>query len=615
VGAQLRRQGGRDDFATLSIRGAPSGQVQILLDGVALGRASDSVVNLADLPIDTVDRIEIYRGFAPVGLTPVSAAGVVNIVTRDPDRPVASVAAGLGSFDSGKINVGAAAPVAGGTGSAFASLRTTNGDFQYVYDKGTLNNFADGVEKTRANNDSNAVDALTRWRRDVASGLDVLVRNHFFYKDEGVPPELESSPLHARLETVRDIATAALEGSGGRWSVEQGATYQSETLSDYATLDNEGVTAASTTTGRWNHALGKSNWLSGSGNLVYENFDQHFSSSPRLDQSADRWSLAVAGGDDWTVDALHATLSLQLRHQELWNQFDSASVGGGNGGSDRSTDPRLGLRWQPFHDIPTGSRFACLDGFAVKTNVSSYFRPPTFDELYGVTGFSSGNPNLKPETGTTRDLGFEWTVENPRFGSVSLGYAWFASDIHDVIVVELTFDRSAKAFNDAEARIRGHEVRVEWQAPLGLALSANYTRQDAVNETKRFGLQGKELAGLPPEEAYARLSWTRGPFVVAYDVDVSGKHYTDSENAYAPLPTRVVHDVSLVFGPFWNGFRVTVEGNNLGNTLIPDEIGFPLPGRAFYATLSWSGDWSSLTGPTSAQERGADRERGNTHGR
>ena len=49
VGAQLRRQGGRDDFSTLTIRGAPSAQLRVLLDGVALGRASSSVVNLADL--------------------------------------------------------------------------------------------------------------------------------------------------------------------------------------------------------------------------------------------------------------------------------------------------------------------------------------------------------------------------------------------------------------------------------------------------------------------------------------------------------------------------------------------------------------------------------------
>ena len=32
---------------------------------------------------------------------------------------------------------------------------------------------------------------------------------------------------------------------------------------------------------------------------------------------------------------------------------------------------------------------------------------------------------------------------------------------------------------------------------------------------------------------------------------------------------------------------MTIEGDNLGDSLIPDQIGFPLPGRAFYATLSW----------------------------
>ena len=121
----------------LDIRGAPAGQVRVLLDGVALGRASDSVVNLADLPAELVDRIEVYRGFAPAGLSPSSAAGVVNVVTKDPAKPTAGVAAGGGSFGTARANAMGAGPLAGGNASAFASWRRTDGDFDYRDDNGT----------------------------------------------------------------------------------------------------------------------------------------------------------------------------------------------------------------------------------------------------------------------------------------------------------------------------------------------------------------------------------------------------------------------------------------------------------------------------------------------
>ena len=73
---QIQHLGGRDDFSTASIRGATGGQVKVLLDGVSLTRASTSVVNLADLPMKSIERIEIYRGFAPVRYGSSGAASV-----------------------------------------------------------------------------------------------------------------------------------------------------------------------------------------------------------------------------------------------------------------------------------------------------------------------------------------------------------------------------------------------------------------------------------------------------------------------------------------------------------------------------------------------------------
>jgi len=571
VGAQLRRQGGRDDFATLSIRGAPSGQLRILLDGVPLGRASDSVVNLADLPFDTVERIEVYRGFAPVGLLPSSAAGVVNVITRDPDHATASAAVGGGSFGSAKVNAGGAGPLAGGNASAFAAYRTTDGDFEFK-DEGAVNNPNDDEVRKRRNNHSDAIDSLLRWRRDVGSAR-LQLRNQVFYKDEGVPGFAAAFRSHTQLETVREIGAIALGGADGRWNIEQSANWQRQRLSDtdFRAFDNTAETTTSTTAGKWGRPVGKTHWFAGSAEYSWEGFDQNGAT----DQDATRSSLAIAAGDDWTVASLHTTVTFQLRHQQLWNSFDSSIRGAGSHDSDHSTDPHAGVRWEP------------VAGLAIKSNVSSYFRPPTFGELYGNTGFTVGNPGLQPESGIAWDAGFEWTGEREPLGKLAIGYAYFGSNIDDVILVKLTFDRTAKAFNEQNAHIRGHELRAEWHGPAGFALSANYTFQDAENRSDGEFVHGKDLAGLAPHEGWARVSWSHGPFVLAYDIDVTGKHYLDSENIDS-ISTRTVQGVSVVYGPFWKGLRLTVEADNITDSLVPDQIGFPLPGRAFYATLSWS---------------------------
>src|SRR6266566_8522413 len=82
VGVQVRRFGGLGDFSTVSIRGSSAGQVQVYLDGVPLARASNEVVNLADLPLDAVERVEVYRGTTPLAFAQAGSGGIVNVVTR-----------------------------------------------------------------------------------------------------------------------------------------------------------------------------------------------------------------------------------------------------------------------------------------------------------------------------------------------------------------------------------------------------------------------------------------------------------------------------------------------------------------------------------------------------
>jgi len=588
AGAQIRRQGGREDFSTLSIRGAPAGQLRVLLDGVSLGRADDAVVNLSDIPLEAVERIEIHRGTAPAGLSAASAASVVNIITKDPRGTTAGAAAGLGSFGSGKIVGYGSGGIGEGAASALASLRTTEGDYEYLADSFGIFEPGEGCVRQMPNNESDTVSALLRYRHPFGESLRVQAREHVFYKNEGVPgPDLRACPTpsrpvadpsNANLETTRSITALALEGADAAWALESSLLYQQEKLTE-AELDADNVadSVASMTLGRWRRTIG-SHLVGGTTEVGYETFDQEFLERMEPGASADRWSLAIAAGDEWSIPRWNLTLDLQVRHQQLWNSFDAASTGSGD--DESSTDPRAGLRWEPVR------------GLVLKGNVGTYFRPPTFDELFGADGFTEGNPALDPESGINRDVGFEWSARFAWLSRLDLGYAYFHNDIDDVIVVLLTPQRVAVAQNVARAHVTGHEVRLEAQIPWGLALSANYTYQDAVNRTDSFGVRGRKLPSLPPHEAYARLSWplpfTGDRVLLSYDVQVDSSHFRDSENALAPIPTRVEHGLALIV-TLAGGFRLTLEADNLGNSLIPDEIGYPLPSRTFHATLSWSG--------------------------
>ena len=105
AGLQVTNFGGPEDLSTVSVRGSGPAQVRVLLDGVALTRAGNAVVNLADIPLDAVDRIEIHRGYTPVRFASSGASSVINIITRQIEEPTLSASASIGSFTTVKLSL------------------------------------------------------------------------------------------------------------------------------------------------------------------------------------------------------------------------------------------------------------------------------------------------------------------------------------------------------------------------------------------------------------------------------------------------------------------------------------------------------------------------------
>ncbi len=84
VGIDIERAGSRGTAAVARLRGLPDTRsLVIAVDGRPLTHAYDGAVDLSQIPLNSLDRIEITRGGAPVAYGP-GAAGVVNLITSRP---------------------------------------------------------------------------------------------------------------------------------------------------------------------------------------------------------------------------------------------------------------------------------------------------------------------------------------------------------------------------------------------------------------------------------------------------------------------------------------------------------------------------------------------------
>ena len=158
AGVHVDQYGGLGAFSTVSLRGAAPGQVTVFLDGVPLTSAAHAEVNLSELPVSAVDRVEIYRGLAPLALGTATPGGAINLVTRS--TPVRELSLARGSFGTweGRGTTG----IRRGALSALvhAGYLGSEGDFRYYDDNGTPYNPADDAVVPRANNRLDAWTAL-----------------------------------------------------------------------------------------------------------------------------------------------------------------------------------------------------------------------------------------------------------------------------------------------------------------------------------------------------------------------------------------------------------------------------------------------------------------------
>src|SRR6185295_16632045 len=150
-------------------------------------------------------------------------------------------------------------------------------------------------------------------------------------------------------------------------------------------------------------------------------------------------------------------------------------------------------------------------------------------------------------------------------------------------------NRIPRPQNVGSTRVSGHELRLEAGGPAGLSLSSNYTRQDAKNLTPFPEFHGNEVPSLPRDELYARFAVDRTYWSLAYELLYRSDVFLDQANLLEPSPAYTTHSLTVELRHPRSGFTLTVEGRNLSDEQVEDVVGFPVPGRAFYVTLSFSG--------------------------
>jgi outer membrane cobalamin receptor len=591
-GVHVRRLGGDDGFATLSIRGSTSSEVAILFAGVPMTGAADPSLDLSTLPLWPGARVRVYRSFAPAAFGPGSLGGTLVLEpprTSDPERT--ETWAAVGSFGEARLRVADVRAVGGARVVTALSASRADDDFTF-YDI-TRNDFA-----TRRNNGHADVNGLVSVALPAGEGGTLTVTTLLQARDQQVAGSIEYPTPFASLRSTRELASLELTQSAGSgaWSARGWARRDELRIADKPgqtdglPSQSDNVITGLGLSGGWRGSIGRGLLVEARADASAEGnepglYVTELSGSAPPPQ-ATRLSVGAGVDADW-------------RPTSAWKL-------GASGRVDADTDhvaadatdatPNAGTEVRPTGHVGTelqaGPAVLAAHGGAIA-------RPPSFVELYGSPGGIIANATLQGESAWTIDAGARVTSPRGRPAHAQAEVALFATWAKDLIVfVPEGFESLLKAENIGTARLYGVEASAGvWG--YGFDARVAYTGLLTFDDSKPGS---PPLPERPANDLVADVGYTLGPVRARYGVDAVTGTYFDNFGTIQ-VPPRILQSTGVRLDvPHVRGLRVAFEVRNLfdvrtatyagfaGPTLLPigDQYAYPLPGRSFLVTVRWT---------------------------
>jgi len=295
--------------------------------------------------------------------------------------------------------------------------------------------------------------------------------------------------------------------------------------------------------------------------------------------------LVVLGAETGR-DAIHVPLSAGITTNAGFGEFQSSATNlfGGNVDFHNSIsvryddNSRFGSK-TTWHVAPV---LAFKDtGTRLHATYGTGFKAPSLEQLFlsFPAFFFFANPNLKPETSTGYDVGFDQDI-----GHVSSGLTWFHNNIKNLIETDpVTFSSDV---NIGRARTEGIEAYLAWQPRDTLKLRTDYTYTEAEDADLN-----QRLVRRPKNKFSADAQWQA---LEALSLDLSLIYVGSWIDGSRDFSVSRLHA-----HPYWTAdlatsyaltdtLALTARINNLFDKRYENPVGFQGPGIGLYGGIKAS---------------------------
>ena len=629
-GVKIRQSGGMGGESKINIRGMEGKNVKVLVDGVPVDNGNGSL-SINDIPIDKVDRIEVYKSYVPERFATDGMGGVINVVTHRLPNSSISGSYSFGSFNTHKASLDAKYVwVSDSTKnrsveiglSAYYNYSDNDYEFTTPYMDTTVTRDHD---RYYSYNISPFVNFNNFWFDRISLGLsfggmDKEIQSTAHRVEEakadasgfGVGLSFEKVDLFVKglsaaisvnfaygTESVVDTSHVYFFGWDKENFRNSKMAYGELSPGSAARIERKNYTVVLP----WNvdYAFNKKHVLTWSGLYRYE-------SQEPTDKLAKAGVKVNKAGFPGYSHSVVTGLSLE---NNFWDEriqnvvgikgyfYSIAAEDDGENRIQQLTDDDVNNKDFGFSE---NLRMQILPQFAVKGGYQRSLRFPTREEIFGDGMYVQSAPNLKPEFSDNFTAGAELDLDKiPFLLKLHLEFNWFYLLMDDRIYWNNYASIPRPYYNSVGTKTSGFEIDAAIDVNEYVSLSFNLTKQDAESREvdMSYGIaKGLTVPNIPTfymnfgvEFHVGDLFFKDDFFKLYWFANYTDDYYYSwkvSAKQDRTIPSSFSQDVGVEYSVMANMLSWSFEVRNIADELVYDKYGESKPGRAFATKVKFS---------------------------
>ncbi|MEM9327708.1 MAG: TonB-dependent receptor [Bacteroidota bacterium] len=630
AGVNIRQSAGVGSSVRVNLNGLQGKAVTFFRNGVPTDYMG-SGFNVALLPANSLERVDVYKGVLPIELGSDALGGALNFVTRKNRDNRLEVSHEIASY---------------GTHRSSLNAHYRDKKDRYVNLLGFFNysdNDYDVDVQIRDPETRNLTDiSATRFHDTFLSAFSELqlgilnrswadelsVSGGFSLIRDDIQHSLQMRQAYGRARQLQDSFFGAVnyEKSFGKLDVSFFGAFGENTTTTIDTalqvfnwlgeverqqgftrgeINNGSLSWAEFTVTEW---AGRTTWTYRVSDRYRLTFNNVFTRKRRVGEDSLRASIVQTEIDLLTVPASLVTNISGLEWRSMWlgnklthtiglknYYFRNAGIDFGDVFAS-SFDPIVNSG--NLLGVNTSLKYVTGPLLLLRTSYEYAVRIPEEDEIYGDGLFLQSNPELKPERSHNLNIGFRVDKALPKSRTAVLEFNAFLRQQRDLIYTRASAF-SIENVNGSKANAYGAELDMSFDLTRRLSFNGNVTFQDLrLAEAREFGeefLVGERIPDIPyfffntglryRSKEYGRGVYFSGflyqSFVEKYFLFFQANPATDPPT----IPRRNI--VRLGVSTEIRNWTFTAESNNVFDAVVFENFREQRPGRTWHLKVTF----------------------------